>query len=97
MRLPVGDKLVFSGGKEFASSRKALKILNRTNPIASTIAFQKLTGLIFEILFGISQEKDVKKTVPFTPRTTSNNGNPLFPFGAISNIPNLVFLFLKML
>ena len=90
MRLPVGDKFFFSGGKEFDLSRKALKILNRTNPVASTIAFQKLTSLIFEILFGISQGKDVKKTVPFTPRTTTNNGNPLFPFGAISNIDGSV-------
>ena len=84
------EKLFLIGGHEFDLSEKIMKELYESNPVASIIAFQKINTLLFDLIFGISQAKDTKKTIPYTPRTTDINGNPRYPMGAISNIDGTI-------
>ena len=90
MRQGQGNRIFFSGGREFDLSEKNMNDLYEKNPLASTIAFQKINSLLFELIFGIQQARDTKKTIPFTPRTTDINGHPKYPMGAISNIDGTI-------
>ena len=90
MRGGQGDYIFFSGGQEFDLSEKKMIELYEKNPVASTIAFQKINSLMFELIFGISQARDIKRTIPFTPRTLDINGHPKYPMGAISNIDGTI-------